>query len=399
MRWRYIDEANGEERASRQQLMQTIDRWWSEFARRENDISDLFSQRQQWDLAGWMAEHLRRIDPRLCYEFGPAVHKSGHRLVITPECDRHLRPMIEVILQRAPAIPAWEFYAYRLPEDMEMAAQTVKFRANADLADSRVLVSRGEGNTVSLEFLISGCRGTDDTKARGAAFVASESLLGEEVLDKWVGPITCRPFRRGFLGLGRKSEGLELGLLKDVVDRQIEAIRQSLPGQPYYSMDLKNGSHQWSSYRSERQQPDVPDFPGRSDIFCGVTACLDLCMAVGNGTFSSSRFSRHGDVFGYLKIDGDGCSAQDKLDTRTAIEDRIEPILEQANLGRLIGGATGYRYSYIDLAVSDPVRAMEVIRPALVEANVPSRSWFLFMDSDMADEWIGVRPDTPKPPA
>jgi hypothetical protein len=30
--------------------------------------------------------------------------------------------------------------------------------------------------------------------------------------------------------------------------------------------------------------------------------------------------------------------------------------------------------------------------------GLPRRSWLLFYDPDLADEWLGIYPDTPAPP-
>jgi Ca2+:H+ antiporter len=42
------------------------------------------------------------------WEFGRAIATDGHRLVITPETVKELRPLVDELLARAPAIPGWE---------------------------------------------------------------------------------------------------------------------------------------------------------------------------------------------------------------------------------------------------------------------------------------------------
>jgi len=55
------------------------------------------------------------------WEYGPAVRTKGHRLVITPESRKDFRQLVRTILDRAPDLPGWEFYPYRLAEDLEQA--------------------------------------------------------------------------------------------------------------------------------------------------------------------------------------------------------------------------------------------------------------------------------------
>ena len=131
-RWRFADESIAAERGARAQTVTSIDSWWDTFRARTDDLAALFSRKQQWDLPAWMAEHLQAVDPRLMWEYGPAIRAQGHRLVITPESAHHLRPLVATLLERAPAIPGWEFYGYRLPESLASAQQTVAARTRGE---------------------------------------------------------------------------------------------------------------------------------------------------------------------------------------------------------------------------------------------------------------------------
>ena len=72
--------------------------------------------------------------------------------------------------------------------------------------------------------------------------------------------------------------------------------------------------------------------------------------------------------------------------------------LRPARAGCVIGGGTGLRYSYIDLALTDVRRGSDLVRQRLRAGNVPKRSWLLFHDCEWAREWVGVWDDTPRPP-
>ena len=47
-----------------------------------------------------MEDTLQAIHPSLMWEYGNAVRGPGHRLVITPESRRFLRPMVRTIFER-----------------------------------------------------------------------------------------------------------------------------------------------------------------------------------------------------------------------------------------------------------------------------------------------------------
>ena len=62
-----------------------------------------------------------------------------------------------------------------------------------------------------------------------------------------------------------------------------------------------------------------------------------------------------------------------------------------------IGGGTGLRYSYIELALVDVDGAWPVLRNLLTQARLPNQTWLLFHDADLRGEWYGLYYDTPEP--
>jgi hypothetical protein len=135
-----------------------------------------------------MEDTLQAIHPGLMWEYGNALRGPGHRLVITPESQRFLRPMVRTILERAPKLEAWEFYPYRPAETAEQTIETVKARVGVEITGAVIDAAVVPGRKVDLAFAFPGHRFKDET-AMQAAFVATETLMGEQVLDTWIGRI------------------------------------------------------------------------------------------------------------------------------------------------------------------------------------------------------------------
>ena len=402
MRWRFIDPKNQPECAERSEVIAKIDSWWRNFQGKTDQISDLFSQKTQWDLPEWMEQHLQAVDSRLCWEFGPAVRGAGHRLVITPESVHHLRPLVRAILARAPNLAGWEFFEYRLAEDLELAKHSVEGRCGCDIADFKVRASRGELDRIDLNFASPTIDDRNDQSALHAAFVATESLLGEECLDKWIGAIELTPASRGkgLKSLLRRGEPdlrhfLGLDRLNETVNALIGSIRDQLPPGPHCEWIEKR---EWTLWKLQPKKSD--DYVGQLDLFVGKSANQPLWTAAhSNGLFFSEQFSRCGETFCYVKIDGtQGGLAEDGLADKCEIEDALDAVLKPEKLGCQIGGGTGLRYSYIDLALTDVDKGIERARQRLQAGNVPNRSWIQFHDSDLAAEWVGIYDDSPPPP-
>lgn len=400
MRWRFIDPADREECIERNATIAKIDAWWAEFRTMSERIRALFSQKENWDLPAWMERHLQAIDPRLMWEFGPAVKGDGHRLVITPESEYHLRPLVQAILDRAPKLDGWEFYPYRLAEDVEQARATVQGRTGRDIADFEARITVGDLRRLDLTFMAPSISGSDDASALNAAFVAAESLLGEEVLDHWIGAIEVAPKPRsgglkGLLGKGPKALPgvVPLDRLRDTAEALIGSLIDQLPPNPHYE---RIEDAEWTLWEMEPAQAD--DYPGQQDLIVGMSINPEQWVAVRSDRyFASSRFSRCGELFCYVKIDGSEGLGEDGFADRAEIEDALDEVLVPAKLGCHIGGGTGLKYSYIDLALTDPVRGIEAIRDRLRSGRIPLRTWIRFFDDDLASEWVGVYEETPAP--
>jgi hypothetical protein len=400
-RWRFCSYGGPGECSQREEVVAKIDAWWQQFQGKTCALNSLFSQEAEWDLPEWMATHLQAIHPSLMWEYGPAVNTDGHRLVITPESAHHLRPLTDTIIERAPKIEGWEFYAYRLPEDLETAEVTVEARTGGDIRDVEVRVTRGDHHFVDICFCSPRTSGDDDEDALGESFVAAETLLGEECLDKWIGSLEISPkTKRGGLSklFGRGEADtprmLPLDRLKDTVDALVGSIRDQLPQQPHYQWV---DEAEWTVWELTPREAD--DYPEQYDLFVGKSANAPMWTAAhGNGLFYSERFTRCGETFCYVKIDGSEGLDEEEFADKAEIEDALDEVLKPDGLGCQIGGGTGVRYSYVDLALVDLPRGIEAVRKRLQQGNLTKRSWIQFFDAGLAAEWIGIYDDSPPPP-
>jgi hypothetical protein len=404
VRWDFPDSADVEESRERERVTAEMDRWWQAFASRAEQIDAHFTKGREFDLVAFMNGSLDPVSDGLSWEFGPAVRKEGHRLVITPEGKHELQPLLRELLRRAPRLPRWEFYPGRLPEKPEVAFAVAEQIARFKASDVRVQVSLGEFRRVDLQFHIANARGRHDA-ALNYAFRAAEQMLGEAVLDNWIGVIDLAPpqsiVKRLF---GGKPAGLVAPeRLKPTVDALIAASRDQLPDPPPRVRAQQNRDDVgWTSFGLKPDEQD--DYAGRDDLFFVATCEPELFQAAMNDrVFHSPRFSRTGETFAYLKLDRGGDESRgvepiDSADARGAIEDAVNATLGEHGLGCTTGGGTGVMYAYVDVALTDVRRAIPVLRDLLRRRRVHQRAWLLFFDPELAEEWIGIHDDTPPPP-
>lgn len=408
MRWRFIHPNRPADLRAKQATLQRIEDWWQRFAAAADSLDAKFSRKGDIDVVAFMRQHLGAIDPRLCWEYGAGLHQPGHRLVITPESNAQLRPIVDTLLERAPALPRWEFFPYRLPGSVPMAYHTVAARCSLPLQSAEVRLARGGGNRIDLTFRSPQYAGLTESAARHTAFVLAETLLGEELLDHWVGAImtggvsggppplpspgTVRPPPPPLPGPGMF---LPLERLQPTFASLVDSIQDQLPDQPLHTMGLTTGAGTWTQFQVDAARQE--GYPHRGDIFIGSSCMFEVTRAAARAGFWSGRFSRFDETFAYLKLDRTGVPRERWVPWRAAFEDALEPSLRSAAAGCIYAIATGMKYSYIDLALADVQRAVPILRQVLCKAQAPLNSWLLFSDPHLADEWVGIWDETPPP--
>jgi hypothetical protein len=403
MRILYADRKNPEEAAALAELEGRMDAWWGEFAGKSKDLPHLFrTGGELGDLLKWMTASLRAIIPNMCWEFGPALKGKGFRLVITPEARHQDRPRVDLLLARAPKLAGgWEFYACRPAESVALTVQTVRGRTGRDVSGMLCRVVLGKNWRIDLTFASPACKGPEDRAALADAHIAAETLLGEEMRNQWIGAVAVEALAPG----AEPAKGLvPLEKLRPRVVALVEKLREQLPPVPRHER-----SHPFFAELKPtvfKPQPrKAADYPARRDIFVATTREPALWSAkFSRLPFHSDCFSQHGEVFCYLKID-----ATDGFDPKHfgrgksgagggTLEEAVDQLLLPARAGCVIGTASGLRYAYLDLALCDVPKAAKLLLPPLRKAGLPTRSWLLFFDSALAEEWIGVHPETPAPP-
>jgi hypothetical protein len=289
-------------------------------------------------------------------------------------------------LSKAPALPGWEFYPYRLADPLDEALATIQGRTNIDFSRARAVAQDTDDGGVNLTFSSPDFAAIGEEAASGAAFVATEALLGEECLDKFVDiiDVSMNPADAASVGLDA---------LPRVVGDRVAASGNRISPAPF----VKRGDVEWTLWQLKPKEE--PDYTHQLDLFVGKSALPEMWKrGHSNRVFSSARFSRFGETFCFVKLDGSQGIEKEGFADKSEIEDALETALRAEGLGSYIGGGTGRRYSYVDLALLDVEKSIPVIRETLRRGRVPNRSWLLFYDDTLRSEWVGIWDDTPPPP-
>jgi hypothetical protein len=244
-----------------------------------------------------------------------------------------------------------------------------------------------------LHFAFHGKNKIDETTAYETAFLTSEMLLGEKIFDCWIGSVNAAS------GAKKSKESLcESGFrsvseLPNSVLQSIEKITGQLPNNALFR---RKDELQRRDFSLEPERAE--DYAERFDMMAASSIVPDVWRAAHSEVpFDSVRFSKQGERFCYLKMDG-----QDSYANSPQSRDRVAKTLDEKltgqQLGCTTGGASGLRYSYIDLALTNVEKAIPVLKEVLLYEHMPVRSWLLFFDVEWNREWVAMFPDSPPPP-
>ncbi len=393
MRWHFIDPTNETELAYKRQKEAAISTFWKSF---EEDAERLFEAGQSRNLepiVSWVEHHLPKVEHLM---WDVSIDKPKSSFVITPETRHDLRPLAEEMVRVAPKLSNWRFGNFREPHAVKIV-DVDDSRVKGDFKDLRFVAHKKDFNAIELVFLSSQFKRDHDDSDQYACFVICELLLGEELLEKWVGDISTRclqrPLQEKIINLfGRTKHDPAEGSLP--VDELLQTV-----------VSLRNQIH--------RELPSAPYHKGKFEEFSGIflhakdgtlpsrftfnIALPNVISAINNRfLFHSEQFSKHGEKFCYLKIN-DMEKIRTSVEARGMLEDLVDAALRAEDVGCVFGGGAGQESAFIDLILQDVERAVPILRELAKKEGLSDRSWLLFHDISWSGEWVGLLPSSPLP--
>jgi hypothetical protein len=382
MRFVFGDLAVGQELRARQQMLGRMDRFWEAFAQAGGERSALTCRR------------LRAVHPSLDWYRVPWVGSGSREAVISSD-DWCLQPLIEALIARGSSrLPEWHFGSSRPALGFEHALISVPRGTILSSAQVRVGISRGH----LLEVVVHVPESVNDESMMGAFESVVEALVGQRIFETWLEQVSVAPLARGgplrVVGSGASSPTTApISSLGDLVERAVSAVVAGLPERPLHT---HCASLKWTMFETEPVPAD--DYVGQDDLLLSTTLAPELLKSYLQGApFSSQRFSRNDEVFCYLKTENPTAGIEQLVARRTELEDELDAELREAGAGCVIGNGLGLRYSYIDLALSQPGVGLPLVRRVARSRDVFARSWILFCDTAWTHEWIGIWDDAPPP--
>jgi hypothetical protein len=280
---------------------------------------------------------------------------------------------------------------------LDTALATVQKATGVDLARAVARAGFTRGHLLDIVIKLPGARGTKAEE--DAAEHAVLSLLGEAMAEDWLDQVTLEPAPHGgpFAVLQSVPEKGQYFPLADLPATAAAAVRGLYAGLPPEPLWASGGEQRWTLLELDVERAD--DYARQADVALCSTFLPEMLKCYLSGSpFASRRFSRHGEIFAYLKHENARGHARQVLAARRVLEDALDAALVVEHCGRVVGSGMGVLYSYIDFALASLDAALAVIRTVANRVGLPPRSWLLFCDSALSDDWAAVHPASPPPP-
>jgi len=281
--------------------------------------------------------------------------------------------------------------------DLPTAVALVRDRHGVDFALARARAGISRGHLLDVVLELPGGRNAAEEGVAAEELV--RFVLGEARAADWIGSVASLAGPRGGLlqvVQPRAGDGrfFPLAELVPAVEAAIQGVHAGLAAAPLWTL---GGEQRW--YLFELDVEAAAEYPGQADVALVSTFMPELvkCFLAG-AAFASTRFSRVGELFLYLKYVSVERDPRHALARRRVLEDALDAALVSERAGRVIGGGMGVLYSYVNFACLALGPALEVVRDVAARVGLSEKTWIQFFDSALGDAWVSVLGGEMPPP-
>jgi hypothetical protein len=352
------------------------------------------------------AAMVRELDPRLEL----FVEREGELSVVELSAlEAAAWPLAELVLSEAPADARWVASLGRAAVPLSRALSEVKSTHGVDLERATLRAGFGRGHLLEVTLGVPGGVGAENEQ--NAAENLVRAVLGDRVFETWIGAVHVVGAPRfpslRVLDVRAPRTTLQVQELFDTIAAATTGALRGLPSTPRGTRDASAPRHEEARATSAERddwtlleiEPLAQErYERKDDLVLASTCTPELLRCYLDGApCSSRRFSRVGEQFVFVSYEDLHPSMSRRVARRTAIEHALGDAL--AGIGAVTGVGLGVKTSYVDLALLQFESGLERIVEALRALDAPSSTFVQFFDSELAEEWVAIWPDSRLPGA
>lgn len=315
-------------------------------------------------------------------------------------------PLAELLLAQAPADLDCTLSLGRSAVPLERALVEVRASHQLELGKASLRAGFGRGHLLELTLGLPG--GGGDANAQNAAENLVRTVLGDRLFETWIGAVHVTAAPRGgplrVLDVSAPRTTLHLRELFDTVAAATRGVLLGLPAalgaaesRPGAAVDAATvqaadvAREDWTLLEVEPLADPRP--VRKDDLVLASTSTPELLRCYLDGSpCASRRFSRSGEHFVFVSYVDDERTMQSRVARRTALESALAECL--GGVGAVTGVGFGMKTSYVDLGLFNLEAGLGRLVSKLRDVGAPARTFIQFFDSELADEWLSIWPDS-----
>jgi hypothetical protein len=317
-------------------------------------------------------------------------------------------PLAELVLRQAPVELAGSLALGRMAVPLAQALAEVRASHQLELDNASLRAGFGRGHLLELTLGVPG--GTGSESEQNAAENLVRAVVGDRVFETWIGAVHATPAPRSgslrVLDPLAPRTTLRLHELFDTVSAAVLGVLQGLPEHARVespSADPAHGARKGGAAAEGDARGDwtlletepFEDARGlrKDDLVLASTCTPELLRCYLDGSpCASRRFSRVGERFVFVSYEDHERTMRARLARRAALEAALSDAV--AEVGAVTGVGFGVKNTYVDLALCNLETGLARLVSKLKEHNAPARTFIQFFDSELADEWLSIWPDS-----
>lgn len=326
---------------------------------------------------------LSRVDPRLCFE---SLDDKQAAFVLLRWDELPAYPAAQLVQCLAPA--KVKVQLGRAPIGHEAALELVLHDQRISLAEGRIRVGVTRGHLLELVVSVPlDVEGTNE-QLQVAAELYLEALVGDELLDRWVGSVSVdRCARtRGLVtlqGRGERAVSHPLSLCSGLIAKGIEGIESTLPSSLLVHDEGRPEPGEWTALSI----PELSAGLQAGRTFASTRFPEALKAALEGLPFASARFTRGPEVMMWFCWKAPPAPSAQRVPLREKVEARLIALGDEVRFS-LAGTGFGARDDYLDLWVAPEPGVIRKIIEALIPLVESIEAGFY--DAHWAEEILEV---------
>jgi len=345
-----------------------VEKFWNSFTEKESEIRKMMDDKTEGEkLIAFIDEILQIAFHKIYFEVGKN-EEDKYELILTPEGDRIKLIQIYYWMQYAPAslFDKWNFHSTK-PGKGNSGFSLEMFGIKLEASDIQIFPEPDqERKKIDIQIYSTKLMELNENERYSIFFIELDQFISEIYTMEYIGFVD-------FVEEAPEDEqAVPLEKMKSYIDYIINENDWPKPGNP---------CEEYSAYNMKPIQSG--EWELRKDIVAGYTSTIPILNAYyssENELFDS--YNEDGVVFGFIYYDNSNVPRENTVAFRGGIEEKITEKTVDAGIANTTGGATGYKYSYIDFVIYDLEAFLPIAKEILAACDFEETGFAFFKSGE-----------------